>query len=751
MSTVTVLHSFARKITCTRWAVLQVLMLACLFVTVGARDAAHAVEQRLKSKLGCVPFVAANIEAMAFTEYLTTVLLNELERTGTFEVAERKRLEAAMDLEGVRSDVLGQRELQRLGGRLGVEFLVSGSVLSQAQGMQLDLQLLNLRGQRTVLQEKLRLSEADAPRILQELAIRIRNAAESLATTATVEVAVVKPLVAAVALEAVGSTNAIRLNWKHPDPAGVVGYMVMRAPTAQGPFTTVSTVTESSYTDEPLQLNESYYYKVITIGQGGAASEPTAVVQGATSVAPAAPIFMNVEPILAGAILTWHQRPCSSTDARSIPQGVRIYRRTAAEKEFSPVGRAGNEPALFRDQGLLDATTYLYVITAVNQAGAESERSVQLSVTTPPATAGLTARSGKVRRIELSWQVHPFGAVSGYRIQRATAQEGVYQDLVTLNERSQTSYLDTGLADNTTYWYRISAFCKELGTGGYSAAVAATTRDLPPVPIKLTAGQGEPRRVTLSWETTATADDELKGFYLYRGEPGQEKLVKIAELSADKRNYRDDSEPLKDAASYSYVIAAFNAGGAVSPLSARANATTKAVPAMPQGVQASSGEPRRVTLRWQRNPEKDIAEYIVFRLRESGDFKELRRTAETMLVDAELKDGTAYQYRLQAVDRDGLLGPFCQSVTGTTKPLPKVVEGLAVKDRATRLIAWQKSAQADVKRYHVYKKGFLGGQKLATVDATEWRVVEPGKLELYVTAEDADGLESEPSTGIAVE
>lgn len=751
MSTVTVLHSFSRKFFCKHWTLLQILVLTCLFVTVGASDGAHAVEQRLKSKLGCVPFAAANIEAMAFTDYLTTVLLNELERTGNFEVTERKRLEAAMDLEGVRSDALGQRELQRLGGRLGVEFLVSGSVLSQTQGMQLDLQLLNLRGQRTILQEKLRLNEADAPRILQELATRIRNAAESLATSTSVELAVAKPLVAAVALEAIGSTNAIRLSWKHPDPAGVVGYMVMRAPTAQGPFTTVSTVTESSYTDEPLQLNEAYYYKVVAIGQGGAASTPTAVVQGATSVAPAAPIFMNVEPILGGAILTWHQRPCSSADERSIPQGVRVYRRTAAEKEFAPVGRASNEPAIFRDQDLLDATTYLYVITAVNQAGAESERSVQLSVTTPPATAGLTARSGKVRRVELSWQVHPFGAVSGYRIQRATAKEGAYQELITLNERSQTSYLDAGLADNTTYWYRIVAFCKELGTGGASAAVAAITRDLPPVPIKLTAGQGEPRRVTLNWETTATADDELKGFYLYRGEVGQEKLVKIAELTADKRSYRDDTEPLKDAASYSYVIAAFNAGGAVSPLSSRANATTKAVPAAPQGVQASSGEPRRVTVRWQKNPEKDIAEYIVFRQRESGDFKELRRTGETTLVDAELKDGVTYQYRLQAVDRDGLLGPLSQAVSGTTKQLPKGVEGLAVKDRATRLIAWQKSAQADVKRYHVYKKGFLGVQKLATLDATEWRVAEPGRLELYVTAEDVDGLESEPSVGVIVE
>lgn len=728
---------------------LSVCLWLVVVLTVQAQQAV-AAEQRLKAKLGCVPFVASNIEAMAFTEYLTTVLLNELERSGGFEVAERKRLESAMDLEGIRSDVLGQDQLQRLGARLGVEFLVSGKLFSQSQGMTLDLQVLSLRGQRMVLAEKLRLSESEAPRSLQELAQRIRTAAEGTSVPVA-EAVTAKPLSPVVGLEASGSTNAIRLNWKHPEAARIIGYVVMRSGSVQGPFNTVSTVTDPSYSDEQLRLNETYYYKIVAVGQGGVVSEPTMAVQGATSVAPAVPIFMNVESVLGGAVLSWRQRSCGGSDERVVPKGVRIYRRLAAEKEFVPVGKSGDEPPVFRDQGLADGTSYLYVITAFNQAGAESERSVQLSVTTQPATAGLTASSGKVRRVQLNWQAHPFAAVNSYRIQRATAKEGPYQDLATVSDRLQTSYLDSGLSDKTTYWYRIVAFSKEQGSGGPSAEVSATTRDLPPVPVKLTAGQGEPRRVTLTWESTAVPDDELSGFYLYRGQPGQEKLTKIAELSADRRAYRDDAEPLKDATAYSYVMASFNTGGAVSPLSTRANATTKPVPTVPQGVTASSGEPRRVTVRWQKNPEKDIAEYVVFRQHEGGDFKELKRTTETLLVDAELKDGTAYRYRLQVIDRDGLLSLPTASVTGATKSLPMAIDGLQLKDKVSRLVTWQKSGQADVKRYHLYKKGFLGGQRLTTVETNEWRITEPGKLELYVTAEDADGLESEPSAVLAVE
>lgn len=634
------------------------LWLAAVILLCTQVQPVEAADQRLKSKLGCVPFVARTIEAMAVTEYLTTVLLNELERSGSFEVTERKRLESAMDLEGVRSDSLSATELQRLGTRLGVEFLVGGTVATQSQGLLMELSVLSLRGQRVVLTEKLQVSEGDAPRLLQELALRIRQAAQRSAEPVAVPEAS-KPLVAAMALEAVGSTNAIRLRWKHPSPERVVGYMVLRANEPQGPFTTVGTVTEPGYSDEQLRLNETYYYRVTAVGQNGMASEPTSVVRGATSVAPAVPIFMNVEPVLAGAVLSWRQRPCAGADERTLPKGVRIYRRSTAEKEFVPIARVVDDQPGFRDQGLQDGVTYLYTMTAYNQAGAESEQSVQLSLTTPPTTSGLTAGSGKVRRVPLSWQVHPFVGVSGYKLQRALSKEGPYQELATVNDRQTTSYLDAGLADKTLYWYRIVAISREQGIGGASGEVSAVTRELPPTPLKLTAAQGEPRRVSLVWESSAVADDELSGFYLYRGEPGQDKLTKIATLPPDARSYRDGEEPLKDATAYSYVVAAFNTGGAISPLSARANATTKA--------------------------------------------------------------------------------------------LPKQVVGLQLKDKASRLVSWQKSVETDIRRYHIYKKGLMGWQRLIAVEASEWRITDSGRLELYVAAEDVDGLESEPSVVLVVE
>lgn len=725
-------------------------LLACIAV-VGALTATVSAQDGLRPKLGCVPLVAKNIEAMAFTEYLTTLLLNELDRSGVFEIAERKRLEAMMDLEGVRSDSMTAEQMQRLGVRSGVDFLVAGTVTSVSQGIQLDVRLLNLRGQRVVFTEQLRMAEAEANRALRELAARMRDATHGATALTAGAGADARPLYPPSELVASGSSSAIRLRWKHGDPALVIGYTVTRATSAEGPFNPVSTVTEMAYTDEALHLNETYYYRVAAVGRGGVSSEPSVVVRGATSVAPAAPIFMNVEPLLGGAVLAWCQRPFSTADERIVPRGVRIYRRTAAEKEFTPVSKSGEETTRYRDQGLRDGTTYFYAMTAYNQAGAESELSVQLAVTTPPAPAGVAVQGGAVRRIQLSWQSHPFEAVTGYRVYRAMTKDGPFQELASLQGRLQTSYMDTGLADNATYWYRVQAISSEQGASGLSEAMAGTTRPVPPAPVKVTATSGEPRKVTLRWESAAVVADELTGYLIYRGEPGQERLSKIAEVPASQTSYCDDAKPLQDGTAYSYVVASMNAGGAVSVLSARANATTKVIPAAPQGVVAVSGEPRKITLRWKSNAEKDVSAYLIQRQRDDGEFRELKRSAETSYVDTELKDSATHRYRMQAIDKDGLQGPFSAVVVATTKPLPKAVEGLVLKDKAARLLVWQKVGQADVKRYNLYKKSFFGSQKVATVEANEWRVSEPGKLELYVTAEDGDGLESEPSAVVTVE
>ena len=75
------------------------------------------------------------------------------------------------------------------------------------------------------------------------------------------------------------------------------------------------------------------------------------------------------------------------------------------------------------------------------------------------APTGIIATSG-YNSILLEWTINPVNKTSGYEVHRATSSDGTY-DLI--SEASKTSYNDTGLTTNSTYYYKVRAY-RMLGT-----------------------------------------------------------------------------------------------------------------------------------------------------------------------------------------------------------------------------------------------------------------------------------------------
>jgi fibronectin type 3 domain-containing protein len=107
------------------------------------------------------------------------------------------------------------------------------------------------------------------------------------------------------------------------------------------------------------------------------------------------------------------------------------------------------------DTGLLNGTTYYYIITAANFAG-ESQNSMEASVTPvlslPPVPGGVIATSVSSRQISLSWTASLSAA--SYSIKRATVSGGPY---TTIGNSVATSYSDTTVTAPGIYYYVISA------------------------------------------------------------------------------------------------------------------------------------------------------------------------------------------------------------------------------------------------------------------------------------------------------
>jgi titin len=225
-------------------------------------------------------------------------------------------------------------------------------------------------------------------------------------------------------------------------------------------------------------------------------------------------------------------------------------------------------------------------------------------------------------------------------------------------------------------------------------------------------------------------------------------LEKLAEVSASQNEFVDDKPALQDRTTYYYRLVARNSGGAMSQQTAVASATTKPPPAAPANLAGTSGEIKKTDLSWDRNRETDIKEYQVFVKRPTdADFRQIQGLFDNRYRDSDLKDGADYVYKIRVIDKDGLVSDFSGQVVVKTKPLPAKVTGFKAVDAASRKVAWNQNQEKDVRNYNVYKKGFLGAQqKLATVQSTQWQLDDTkGNVELYVTAIDESGLESEPS------
>src|SRR5207237_6854223 len=115
----------------------------------------------------------------------------------------------------------------------------------------------------------------------------------------------------------------------------------------------------------------------------------------------------------------------------------------------------------------------------------------------PPAPTGLKAPPGD-GRVALSWNAA--GGATGYNVYRGTASgsEALLQSGVT-----GTTFTDTGLANGTTYFYRVSGV-NAAGEGPQSAEVSATPRVA--APTNLTATAVSPDQIDLTWTDNSAAE-----------------------------------------------------------------------------------------------------------------------------------------------------------------------------------------------------------------------------------------------------
>jgi agmatine deiminase len=184
-----------------------------------------------------------------------------------------------------------------------------------------------------------------------------------------------------------------------------------------------------------------------------------------------------------------------------------------------------------------------------------------VAIPTPPAApTGLAVNATACNQMDLAWTDNSNNE-DGFKIERSL--NGTTFTLIATTGANATTYSDMTVAENTAYWYRISA-TNSIGDSSYSNTASATTPTCPALPpnapsVTLTRGRG---MVYVNWIDNSTNED---GFNIYRG-TSSTNLVLVATVGANVTSYTDSG--LSRRTTYYYKVCAYNANGeGCSPVS----------------------------------------------------------------------------------------------------------------------------------------------------------------------------------------
>ena len=474
--------------------------------------------------------------------------------------------------------------------------------------------------------------------------------------------------------------SAIELDWRPPSDQGsapVTGYRIEWS--ANGIVWDVLEPNHraTGYRDDyRLSPGTTRHYRVAAInrhGQGGWSD----VVQATTSRPPGRPtgltaraqgtsrIELEWTAPTGGGPVTGYWIEWSSTGTGGWTRRVRNSRATS-----------------YTDTGLSAGTTRHYRVAAINTAGEGPwSRVVQATteVTVPGAPTSFTVRPNGLKgstELSLTWRppANTGGSpITGYRIEWSSTGASPWNFLVPGPAGTATTYLHTGLAPNTTRYYRVRALNAQ-GQGAPSNTVRGTTNAARPgQPRNLRARAAGPTSISLAWEAPASDGGErITGYTIRVRGPSDGSWITIPR-NTGPRETTFEHTGLLPASAYRYQVAAINRVGTGQWSFEASTSTFAQAPGAPVNLTARAVGTSRIDLSWSAPRNTGGAPILGYRIEASDDggstWRIVRRNTNsrgTTFSDVNLQPATTRHYRVAALNTAGT-GPFSNTARATTE------------------------------------------------------------------------------------
>lgn len=532
------------------------------------------------------------------------------------------------------------------------------------------------------------------------------------------------------------SQTSARIVWSQTaSPASnETGFEVYRATVSGGPYqlVTVTAANASSFDDNTLVANSTYYYEIRAINATGAsaATTETSVRTLGDNIAPAAPANLQYRGSNSTSVMLTWTAPADGDIKR-----YDVY--VNGSKTFSTSSTS------FTVINLDSLKSYAFTVKAADNAGNISPASNQVTGYThrqginykyytgawsvlPNFSALTPAKSGATDSVNINntaikttntaygflWQGFIYIPVAATYTFETVSDDGsrLYVDVpysstatplvnndgihgaqsrtgsIALTEGYHaiaiTHFQNSNGYDMQLYWSNNMGLARERIGKNFFTFVAAAVDAAPAAPTTPAAAALTFNRIHVSW---TDASNNEKAFEVARALTGNGVFSTVGTIAANGNSFTDSG--LAAAKTYYYKIRAIGNSNE-SPYSAQVSATTPAAPATPltPSELATSGGPSSITLTWTDNAQNET-NYKVFRSTDNASFALVATLPANAnaYTDAGATTQVQYYYYVEAVNASGASpqSNTASAKAGNNAPAISALSAMYVKTYAT--------------------------------------------------------------------
>ncbi|MGN1118933.1 MAG: leucine-rich repeat protein, partial [Oscillospiraceae bacterium] len=498
----------------------------------------------------------------------------------------------------------------------------------------------------------------------------------------------------------------VTLTWEKIDLA--TQYRVQRLVDSE--WTTIATVTTTTYVDSGLTNGTTYSYRVLCY-VNSVWKDPSEVVTATPAVPNIIPQNVAADADDGSVTITW------DTVKKATKYRIQRLNGTSWTTISSPTTNS------YTDTNVVNGTKYSYrVLAYVNSTWSGVSEVVSATPAVPNIIPQNVTANVDDNQVSVTWDA--VKNATKYRVQRLNGSTWS-----TVATTETPGYVDVDVSEGNSYSYRVLAYVNSTWSG-VSAVASAEIPVSNPVPQNVKAVGGD-SKVVVGW-------DKVGGATKYRVQ--RLNGTSWATVGTVTTNSFTDTSVTNDT-SYSYRVLSY-VNSAWSSVSQSASAIPSAAP---QGVKATADN-CRIVLSWDTYA--DATKYRVQRI--AGDetsWTTIGTCVDASYTDSGLTNGTKYRYRVLA-QVNGSWTSASASSSATPTSVPQELKIAANNKQA--IISW--NVVDGAKRYRIQRLNDSSWTTIGysnTASYVDSGLTNGTKYSYRILAEVAEGWSS-PTAGISV-